>query len=72
MARNIKVIQEMMGDCKGYLFEDEMQLNFPNIVEKVIKKGEYLFEILKNNREKMKQKYAPDKVICDLYNLYEY
>jgi len=38
MARNIKVIQEMMGDCKGYLFEDEMQLNFPNIVEKVMKK----------------------------------
>lgn len=72
IARNIKGIQEMMGDCKGYLFEDAMRLNFPNIVEKVMKKREYLLEILKNNREKMKQKYAPDKIICDLYNLYEY
>jgi len=72
IARNIKGIREMMGDCKGYLFEDAMQLNFPNIVEKVMKKREHLLEILKNNREKIKQKYAPDKIICDLYNLYEY
>ena len=71
IARNIKGIQEMIGDCKGYLFEDAMQLNFPDIVEKVMKKREYLLEILKNNREKMKQKYATDKIICDLYNLYE-
>ena len=71
IARDLIGIREIMKDCTGYFFNDISDLNFDEIRKNLTMDHQNLFRILKDNREKVKQKYGSMDIIRDVHNLYK-
>ena len=68
--RGMDGISEIMKDCRGFLFDDQSQLNLSKIIESYMENKNIFFDNLKKNRAKIKNQYDPTNIIDKIYNLY--
>lgn len=71
VARDLIGIKEIMRDCIGHFFNDISQINFHNIFNTFSKDGKNLFEILKENRDKIIKQYGSNEIINSVYKVYK-
>ena len=71
IVRNLDGTKEIMKDCKGYYFNDIKTLNLDEIFKDISENKENLLEKLRNNREKIIERYSSNNIINEIYEIYK-